>query len=192
MFLLNCYLVRYTRALKPLRTFKTAEALAVLHAYRRDVPRAIELLQECLRLQESLGPAWMEEDANEQQWLSGLHNLASCYYKSGEYSKAKTYYETSYNVKQELFGVSHVETLLALMDLAANYTRMGDFDKAITAYEDCLDKRSVLLGDSHPDTVETRNILDNVRREYRGDSNMGSTNDDFNENKKKKSADDEW
>ncbi len=165
----------------------------MLIAYRRDIPRAIELLEDCVSLQGTLGPEWMEEDANEQQWLSGIHNLASCYYKNGEYSKAKTYYETSYNVKKRLFGVSHAETLLALMDMAANYTRMGEDDKAIKAYEECLEKRSSVLGDSHPDTVETRNILDNVRREYGGDgsSMRGGTNGDKNK-AKNPSSDEEW
>ena len=94
--------------------------------------------------------------------------LGRSYQAIGEYTKAKSQYESAIGLRREATGPSSRETLSSRHNLAYTLQEMGDLDQAEAIFNDVLEQRTQQFGKDDQHTVQTIINLAIVARQ-RGD-----------------------
>jgi tetratricopeptide (TPR) repeat protein len=90
-----------------------------------------------------------------------LNNLAFCYAKLGDYSKAIEYITKALTIKKAVLGENHPRYATSLNNLADYYSYLGDYPKAIEYGTEALEILKTILGENHPDYALTLSNLAN-------------------------------
>ena len=63
-----------------------------------------------------------------------------------------------YNVRKEILGEKHPDTLTSLASLAYSYSDLGDYKTALEMRIAIYNRRKEILGEKHPDTLLNRKL----------------------------------
>lgn len=88
-----------------------------------------------------------------------LHTLGCSFRALGQYDAAFSQIREAYELRKELFGEEHVETLRSLDELATTERCMGDYEQAEQLHRHVVDARKARLGPEHPETLASLNNL---------------------------------
>ena len=77
----------------------------------------------------------------------------------GRYGEAEPLLEQVLQLRREVLGERHPDTLASLDNLAALYLNQGRYGEAEPLYEQALQLRREVLGERHPDTLQSLNDL---------------------------------
>ncbi|RKZ52270.1 MAG: hypothetical protein DRR00_08805, partial [Candidatus Parabeggiatoa sp. nov. 3] len=80
-------------------------------------------------------------------------------YQKGEAQKAVLYAEKAFNIRKEILGEKHPNTLSSLNNLAFIYQAVGRLNEALPLYEKGYRLSLQVLGEKHPDTLTSLNNL---------------------------------
>ncbi|MDH6143422.1 tetratricopeptide (TPR) repeat protein [Kitasatospora sp. GP30] len=127
-------------------TIASRDAVAV-SCRSTDLPRATALLEENLRLRESLlGPM-------DPATVVNRRNIGTVYRDAGDLQRAVPLLETALEQCMEVLGPADTYTLFSWADLALAYQFAGRIRTAIEMFEINLTQRIMLLGEFHMDTL---------------------------------------
>ena len=124
-----------SQGLNALQLNKQALALCD-HGFYTDVTKAIEYLNNAVRLDPKYSPAY--------------NNLGLAYQQKGDYDKAIGYYQEALKIDLEQVGPEHPEVAIRYNNLGMAYEYKGDYDKAIKYYQKALRMGLEQLGLEHP------------------------------------------
>ncbi|MBM4090610.1 MAG: serine/threonine protein kinase [Planctomycetes bacterium] len=85
--------------------------------------------------------------------------LATTYKSLGEYDQAQQHSERSLQLRRDILGTEHADTLKSMNTLACVYTRQARHAEAEELHKDALEARRRTLGNEHPDTLASMNNL---------------------------------
>ncbi|KAI1159456.1 hypothetical protein F5B18DRAFT_677291 [Nemania serpens] len=91
-----------------------------------------------------------------------LFNIAQSYFILGKYNIAEQLYWQTLQLKEEVLGREHPDTLASMNNLAGVLRRQGKYDKAETMHRQTLQLKEEVLGREHPSTLTSINNLANV------------------------------
>ena len=97
--------------------------------------------------------------AYSDDWVQLTESLASFFQSNGEYEAASTGYERALRIKEEAFGVDHINTAHTINNLGSTYRNQGKYDEAIAQYERALRIYEKAFGVDHINTAATINNL---------------------------------
>src|SRR5579859_7906240 len=89
-------------------------------------------------------------------------SLASFFHSNGEYETARRAYERALRIKENAFGVDHINTASTINNLGLTYDSQGKYDEAISQYERALRIKEKAFGVDHINTAGTINNLGNT------------------------------
>ena len=75
------------------------------------------------------------------------------YYQQGQFRKALPLAEKAFEIRKEILGEKHPDTLSSLNNLARIYKELGRFSEALPLLEDGYRLSKEVLGEKHPDTL---------------------------------------
>ncbi|KAJ7823902.1 P-loop containing nucleoside triphosphate hydrolase protein, partial [Mycena leptocephala] len=81
------------------------------------------------------------------------------YFHAGRYEDAKELELPVVEMRKQVLGDDHTDTLEAIGNLASTYHNLGEFHKAEVLQALVLEKRKQILGDDHPDTLQAMGNL---------------------------------
>jgi eukaryotic-like serine/threonine-protein kinase len=84
------------------------------------------------------------------------HNLGVTYQFLGDLKAANPHLEKAYEIRRQLLGAEHPDTLTSLHDLAFLRWRQGVYDKATSLVRQAFEGRRRVLGAEHPDTLKSQ------------------------------------
>lgn len=90
--------------------------------------------------------------------------LTTLYQSLGLHAKALPLAQSAVNIRQELLGNDHIETLDALDELANNYLAIGELNKSEEILTQIYHTRSRVQGEDHPKTLIAMSNLGNSYR----------------------------
>jgi tetratricopeptide (TPR) repeat protein len=76
-------------------------------------------------------------------------------YQKGEAQKAVPYAEKAFNIRKEILGEKHPDTLSSQNNLASIYKAVGRLDEALPLYEKGYRFLKQVLGEKHPNTLSS-------------------------------------
>jgi tetratricopeptide (TPR) repeat protein len=79
--------------------------------------------------------------------------------EGGYYPLARAHHQQAYNLRREVLGDRHPDTLTSLNNLAGILDAQGELDTARPLYQQAYDLRREVLGDHHPNTLTSLNNL---------------------------------
>jgi tetratricopeptide (TPR) repeat protein len=85
--------------------------------------------------------------------LMAMANLAATYRRQGRWDEAVVLEEKVLEVRTEVFGERHPDTLMAMANLASTYRHQGRWDEAVVLQEKVLEVSKEVLGERHPHTL---------------------------------------
>ncbi len=88
-----------------------------------------------------------------------LQTIAETLHQLGQYERSMDSASRSLEIRRELLGEEHPDTLTSIAALGRLHRDMGEYDMARERLEHALDMRRQLLGEDHLDTVESQNDL---------------------------------
>ncbi|UKZ47184.1 hypothetical protein TrVGV298_001398 [Trichoderma virens] len=94
-----------------------------------------------------------------------MANLASLYHAQGRYSEAEAMEVQVLDLRQELLGKKHPDTLFAIHNLAHTWKMQGRHHDALALMEECVQSRRSVLGPEHPLTVKSIEYLERWKSE---------------------------
>lgn len=102
--------------------------------------------------------------ADHYDTLTGINNLASCYYALNQLDKARPLMQEAYDLRRERLGTDHPHTIISTTNLAVVIEKAGDGKAALPLFEAALAASEKKNGKHHPDTVlRVRNLANCVR-----------------------------
>ncbi|KAF2994876.1 hypothetical protein E8E14_001813 [Neopestalotiopsis sp. 37M] len=96
-----------------------------------------------------------------------LERVGRTYTQSGDDALAKPKYEEALELRQQVLGLAHQDTLTSMSNLATTYSALGDPNKAELMHRRILKLRLDQSGYKHPDTLSSLDNLGNVLRDLR-------------------------
>jgi len=81
------------------------------------------------------------------------------YYQLGLFKEALPLAEKAFQIRKDIFGERHPDTLLSMKHLAKIYNDLELLEEALPLYEKGYHIRKILLGDKHPNTLLNMNEL---------------------------------
>ncbi|KAL7903651.1 kinesin light chain [Trichoderma velutinum] len=84
-----------------------------------------------------------------------MADLAITYHAQGRYGEAEGIKKQALDLRREVFGEKHPDTIWSMADLAATYYAQGGYNAAEGIYKQALDLRREVLGEKHPDTIRS-------------------------------------
>ncbi|MBO5065027.1 MAG: tetratricopeptide repeat protein [Clostridia bacterium] len=72
-----------------------------------------------------------------------------------DYKKALEFYRKLYNVRAQLLGEEHAETLSSLHSYALCHKEIGDYISSLSFFEKVYVSRVKTLGENDPKTIKT-------------------------------------
>jgi CHAT domain-containing protein len=91
---------------------------------------------------------------------ANYHVQVEQYYQQGQFDKALPLAKEALQIREELLGEQHPDTLKSLSKLAAVYKSMGHLKKALPLFEKSYRLSEKVLGEQHPDTLENlKNVV---------------------------------
>ena len=90
---------------------------------------------------------------------NAFNNLGVVLYHSGNYKKAKQYYQKALNITENSFGLEHVETAMSQSNLAVLLNELGDKALAEDLLCQAIATRTKILGIDHHETVTASSNL---------------------------------
>jgi tetratricopeptide (TPR) repeat protein len=101
--------------------------------------------------------------SDDGAWL--LNQAATYLQRRGEPAVSLPLFERALELRREMLGEEHPDTLTSASNLAANLRGLGHYEAARRLDEDVLTRRREMLGAEHPDTLmSARNLASNLRR----------------------------
>lgn len=106
----------------------------------------------------------VDEQFDDQPIVAAeLHNtLADIYMQLGNLEKAAELRLRVLEVRKDVLGAEHPETLISVNDMGSLMFELGRFEQAETYFRQAYEARRVTLGESHPDTLVSLNDIGNV------------------------------
>ncbi|KAJ4267323.1 hypothetical protein NW762_003427 [Fusarium torreyae] len=98
-----------------------------------------------------------KEDRLEKASL--LHRMGAFFQYQGRYVEAEQLQREAVNIRRELLGEEHKETLIVTSDLASTLSHQGRFDEAEELEVHVLDIIKPILGEEHGQTLSAMNNL---------------------------------
>ncbi|KAG9252912.1 kinesin light chain [Emericellopsis atlantica] len=92
-----------------------------------------------------------------------MADLAATYYTQGRYDKDKEISVKVLDLRREVLGEKHPDTISSIADLAATYYSQGRYDAAEVLYNTALDLRRHILSEDHPHTAQSTMYLASTR-----------------------------
>ena len=146
-----------------------AEAKAVLTFLVQDMLGASSPLQAMgrdVKVAEVLANAEKKIDTafpNQPLVEAGVrHAIGSTRYALGRFELALPHFSRSYELRRELLGPEHPETLTSMTDLARALRQLGKTDEGRKLHEQALEIQRRILGPEHPDTLWSMHCMANV------------------------------
>ncbi|KAI7761732.1 hypothetical protein LZL87_013582 [Fusarium oxysporum] len=84
-----------------------------------------------------------------------MANLAETYHAQGQYEEDEEISVKVLELRREVLGEKHPDTIDSMAGLAATYHSQGRYDKALQFHQTALDLRRNILGEKHPDTMQS-------------------------------------
>jgi tetratricopeptide (TPR) repeat protein len=88
-----------------------------------------------------------------------MNNLASAYRGAGKVEQALPLFEECLQLKREVLGAEHPDTLLTMNTLGIAYRDAERLEQALAMHTETLQLRRNKLGDNHPDTILALRVL---------------------------------
>jgi cytochrome c-type biogenesis protein CcmH/NrfG len=73
----------------------------------------------------------------------------------GWYVEAEGIDQKVLDLRRELLGEKHPDTIRSMAELATTYHAQGRYDEALQLHQTALDLRHHVLGENHPDTMQS-------------------------------------
>jgi len=106
---------------------------------------------------------WMSQAADFQEEPLKLaetySNQVVQYYQQGLLNKALPLAEKAFQLRKEILGIKHPETLTSLNNLAVIYQAVGQLSEALPLFKQGYALRQEILGAEHPETLISLNNL---------------------------------
>lgn len=118
-----------------------------------------ELLDQAV---ETLPQELKDEDELRAELLEAI---GETYRGLGLFPKSVTAHRAARDIRLDLFGERHVDTLTSMHNLALALTEAGNLESALTVAQRTLRRREQLLGKEHPHTLITKGNLALVHAE---------------------------
>ena len=83
------------------------------------------------------------------------------YDSQGKYDKAIEQYERALKIKENAFGVDHINTASTIMNLGITFEQIGNLVLATTHLKRGYNIFLSSLGPQHPNTIKAKRILEN-------------------------------
>ena len=148
---------------------KVAQALhhmGVIYCERGEFESALQTLKTSLKIKQSNG---MKNDYDEKT-ADTLCWIGKVYREKDFPDKAKKYFDTARDVKEEYFGADSLEVAEILHCIAVLYDDQRDFDRSLRYYRKSLKIRRAALGDQHEDVCDTITCIGNVYKSMGDDA----------------------
>jgi len=84
-----------------------------------------------------------------------MASLAATYHNQGRYDAAETLKKRVLDLRREVVGEKHPDTISSMAELATTYHNQGRYDAAETLKKRALDLRREVVGEKHPDTISS-------------------------------------
>ena len=94
--------------------------------------------------------------------MRAANNLGNILYDEGRYPESEKLYRETLEVRRELLGPEHLETLMSMNNLANSLFEEGHYAESEKLYRDALDIARRVLGSEHRQTVIQMGNLVNV------------------------------
>ena len=108
--------------------------------------------------------------------MSLLYRIGSCEWTLGRYKAAGQTEWQLLNLREEIQGKEHPQTLTTMNKLANALSRQGKYAEAEMMHRETLALREKILGKEHPDTLMTiDNIATTLSRRRKHDHDQSST-----------------
>ncbi|VUC29845.1 unnamed protein product [Clonostachys rosea] len=88
-----------------------------------------------------------------------LHRLARFFYCCGRWDQTEQYANQSMNLRKEILGPEHIETLNSMNTLALAYSEQGRCEEAEKMHEHLAETQKRIFGEQDPGTLTTLNNL---------------------------------
>jgi len=116
-----------------------------------------ELLLRLRTLSLELEEATGERD--EEAMLISLANLANTHANMGQYDIAENLYQRCLQIREEMLGPEHIETLYTALALGSVHYHKCNYEQAEAHAQRALEGLRLLLGHDHPSTPDCINLL---------------------------------
>ncbi len=107
--------------------------------------------------------------ANPQQYLPALANLAALRQDNGDLTEAETLYRRLLPLQEAALGAEHPQTLRTQANLAVNAANQGDYAKSEQRSQSVIPLLGKVLGEDHPDVASA---LRNLARTYTAEGDL--------------------
>ena len=86
------------------------------------------------------------------------------YLKQNNYTHALKFYKMALEIREKVFGTSHLDTAQSYDNIGSVYVNQGEYSKALEYYLKALSVYERLLGPNNQETVELKDYIDNLKR----------------------------
>ena len=137
---------------------KALHHIGVIHCERSELDTAMESFKISLKIRQGNGTAndYDESMAETLCWIGKV------YREQGLPGKAKKYFDTARELKEDFFGADSLEVAEILHNIAIIYDDEGSFERSLQYYRKSLQIRRASLGDVHEDVSELITCIGNV------------------------------
>ncbi|KAL9573929.1 hypothetical protein ACKAV7_001921 [Fusarium commune] len=98
---------------------------------------------------------WAEVSRTEAETSTLLQRVSYFLYKRGRWREKEPVDRRALDLRREVLGEEHPDTMWSMADLAVTYHQQGRYDKAESIYQEVLELRREVLGETHPDTISS-------------------------------------
>ncbi|KAI2494374.1 hypothetical protein MHU86_20146 [Fragilaria crotonensis] len=160
---LRCYeeALDIYRSLLGANSNKVAQAfhhVGVIYCERGEFDASMEIFKTSLKIKQANG---MNENYDEKT-AETLCWIGKVYRERDQPGKAKKYFDTARDAKEEIFGPDSLEVAEILHNIAVLHDDGHDFERSLRYYRKCLKIRRAALGDQHADVCDTISCIGNV------------------------------
>ncbi|XP_057300355.1 kinesin light chain 1-like [Hydractinia symbiolongicarpus] len=108
---------------------------------------------------------YCDVDNKDQLQLNSQLLSETNYTDVENYTNAMSIFINVYNLRKELLGEKHPDTLITKRNIGICLVSQKKFSGAMDIYQNVYEHQSKIFGETHPDTIETRNQTDLCLRE---------------------------
>lgn len=126
--------------------------------YLKEYLKAINYLNKSLTIRVKL------LGINHSSTASTINNIGMVYHRSGYPDKALECYSKAQSIFEQVLGDDHVLTATSYNNMGTAYATLGVYTSALDYLTMAMTIRENKLGPSHPDTIQTRNLINSVKK----------------------------
>ncbi|CAF1942692.1 unnamed protein product [Rotaria magnacalcarata] len=104
--------------------------------------------------------------SNHPDLTTSYNNIGLVYDKIGEYSKALSSYERSFEIKKITLLLNHPGFAQSYINIDDVYRNMGEYSKALFYYEMAHDILQILPSPTHRDMALLKKNIQNVKEKF--------------------------